>query len=269
MDILTHTLSGVAVGTVASSFDNSGFTQKLKIILLSGIAGALPDLDAISLWSGFDSTLGTLFNLSTSGRDIYSAKFWYSHHAFLHSAVAGLLITGVLGVLFMLLGSSPKSGKKKSRLSILSKERFTLTAFFFGFLMHLIEDMPTPASTWGGVNLLWPSNTYIGGFGYIWWWNNYDIFLIVVSVIIANILLMAIGGFLDFNIKRLTVMVFTLGFILAVYQIKTRGFDFAYKGRTVKYQEYETKSKEIQKEILGEKLYTLMESFDNKLRIYF
>ena len=67
MDILTHTLSGVAIGTVVSSFSNRGILDKVTIVLISGFAGALPDFDAISLWSGFDSTIGSFFNLPIGG----------------------------------------------------------------------------------------------------------------------------------------------------------------------------------------------------------
>jgi len=269
MDILTHTLSGVAIGTVVSSFANSGFQDRLKIVLISGFAGALPDLDAISLWSGFDSTIGNFFNLTASGKDIYSAKYWYSHHAFLHSAFGGLLIAGFLGLVGYLIDNMIKEIKNTSVLDSFNKNRILLIGFFLGFLLHLIEDMPTPASTWGGVNFLWPSKSYIGGTGEIWWWNNYDIFLIVICVIILNLTLPLIRKFVRFDLKKYTIGVFILGFSFAIIQIKTRDFDFAYTGHTTRYQEFEDKSKQIQREILGDRLYRMMENFDNKMKIYF
>ncbi|MBN2570594.1 MAG: metal-dependent hydrolase [Ignavibacteriales bacterium] len=269
MDILTHTLSGVAIGTVVSSFANSGFKNKLGIVLISGFAGALPDLDAISLWSGFDPTIGNLFNLSESGKDIYSAKFWYSHHAFLHSAFAGLLIAGLLGLISYLIDSKFKGLKNKSFLESLYQKRIIMIGFFLGFLIHLIEDMPTPASNWGGVNFFWPSKSYIGGTGDIWWWNNYDIFLIVFGVMVTNLILHLIQRFAHFDLRKFIVGVFIIGFSIAIIQIKTRDFDFAYSGHSIRYQEFEDKSKQQQKEILGDKLYRMMENFDNKLNIYF
>lgn len=269
MDILTHTLSGVAIGTVVSSFANSGFKNKLKIVLISGFAGALPDFDAISLWSGFDSTIGDFFNLSASGKEIYSGKYWYSHHAFFHSVFASILIAGIFGLISYLIDSRFKRLQNKSFIDSLKQKRILLIGFILGFIIHLIEDMPTPASTWGGVNFFWPSKSYIGGTGDIWWWNNYDIFLIVVGVIVANFSLHLIKRFVNIDLRKITVGVFIIGFSFAVIQIKTRDYDFAYKGHAVRYQEFEDISKQLQKEILGDKLYRLMENFDNKLKIYF
>ena len=269
MDILTHTLSGVAIGTTVSSFNNSGFKNKLKIVLISGFAGALPDLDVISLWSGFDSTIGDFFNLSARGKEIYSAKYWYSHHAFLHSALAGLLIAGLLGIIGYLIDTKVKGLKNITILDSIKNKFILLIGFFLGFLIHLIEDMPTPASTWGGVNFFWPSKSYIGGTGDIWWWNNYDIFLIVTFVVMLNLILPLFRRSMHFDLRKFTVGIFILGFLLVITQIKTRDFDFVYNGHTSRYQYFEDKSKQIQKEILGEKLYQIMESFDNKLKIYF
>ncbi|GAA4820267.1 metal-dependent hydrolase [Algivirga pacifica] len=269
MDILTHTLSGVAVGTVASSFSKSGFKGLLTISFISGLGGALPDLDAISLWSGFDATIGDFFNLPTSGRNIYSGKYWYSHHAFMHSISAAIIIAFVMATLHYGISSRSKQFTNIGFRENLLKIRIPLLGFILGFLMHLIEDMPTPSSAWGGVNLLWPSKTYIGGTGDIWWWNNYDIFLIVVGVISFNLLLFLIRRWVKFNLKVLTIGIFLLGFSLAVTQIKTRAFDFAYKGNTTQYQKFEQQSKTQQRKILGNTLFKLMEGFDNKLRFYF
>jgi len=204
-----------------------------------------------------------------SGKEIYSAKYWYSHHAFLHSVFAGLLITGILGLISYLIDSKFKGLKNKNFIESLIEKRNLLIGFFLGFIIHLIEDMPTPASTWGGVNFFWPSKSYIGGTGDIWWWNNYDIFLIVLGVIVINLILHLIQRFAQFDLKKITVGVFIIGFSFAIIQIKTRDFDFAYTGHSTRYQEFEDKSKQLQKEILGNKLFRLMENFDNKLKIYF
>ncbi|WP_430814141.1 metal-dependent hydrolase [Carboxylicivirga sp. RSCT41] len=269
MDILTHTLSGVAIGTVVSAFADAGIKQRFSIVLLSGFAAALPDVDAISLWSGFDSTIGTLFNLPHSGSHIYFAKYWYSHHAFLHSAVAAIMFTVLIGIMAYLIDSSLKGFRKMSVAASIQKNRLLLLGSFLSFILHLVEDMPTPASTWGGVDLLWPSGSYIGGTGDIWWWNNYDIFLIVVAVIVINLTLLLLGKVISFDIRKFTVGVFILGFSFAFLQIKTRDFDFAYTGHTAQYDQYEAKSKQIQRELLGDRIYELMERFDKQLKIYF
>ena len=144
-----------------------------------------------------------------------------------------------------------------------------MIAFVLGYLIHLVEDMPTPASSWGGVNLLWPTPLYTGGWGDIWWWSNYDIFLIVCSVILLNLVLLLMNNLVHLHVRKLTLGVFIIGCTLACVQIKTRPYDFAYSGHTHRYEVLETQSKQIQKGILGGSLYTLLEEFDNKLKIYF
>jgi len=50
MDIISHTLTGVAVGTVVATYSDQSWRSKTLIILTGGFGGALPDLDAVSLW---------------------------------------------------------------------------------------------------------------------------------------------------------------------------------------------------------------------------
>ncbi|MFT6717068.1 MAG: inner membrane protein, partial [Saprospiraceae bacterium] len=173
MDILSHTLSGLAVATAVASFAEGGFKQKAGIMILGAFAGALPDFDAISLWSKFDGSIGAILNLKHSGNVIYFSKFWYSHHGALHS----LTFAALLPILYLMLTCLRKPKKIGAVfLNKLARNKIMILTFFLGFTIHLLEDMPTPACVWGGVNLLWPSSTYYGGFGKIWWWNNYDIF---------------------------------------------------------------------------------------------
>lgn len=266
MDILTHTLSGLAIGTVVASFSKHGFVDKTKIILFSGLAAATPDADVISLWSGFDNSIGRYFSLPNSGADIYSAKLWYSHRAALHSVLAGVIL-GLLLAIFIGVFSyfALAKWRHSSLLNSITGQKLLLIGFISGFIIHPLEDMPTPASRWGGVNFWWPSKVYTGGTGDIWWWNNYDIFLIVVAVVLINLLVLLIGR----HAKLLTTALFAIGLTLVVVQIKTRPYDFAYSGYTSKYAEFETKSKAVQKAILGEQVFGLMERFDNRLKIYF
>jgi len=268
MDILTHILSGIAVGTVVSSFSKKGFQNKFGIILVSGIAAFLPDVDAISLWSGFDANIGSFFNLPHSGKYIYSAKLWYSHHAFFHSALAGVILSLLLG-LFIFLKNKLFHKNTGNLFKTLSNNTLLLLGFVLGYLIHLLEDIPTPSSTWGGINFFFPSDTYIGGTGDIWWWNNYDIFLIVLMVITFNLLVLFVRLFVKFGIQKYTIGVFLTGFIMIFIQIKTRQYDFSYSGHTKQYQIFEQQSKRLQKEILGNDLYKIMEKFDNSIRVNF
>lgn len=268
MDILIHTCSGAAIGSVAASYCNKGFSNKLKVIILSTFAGALPDLDAISLWSGFDIYIQPFFNLSNKGVEIYFDKRWYSHHAFMHSIFAGLFATIGLCCLIFFFRRTLKRGKN-GLIESTFKSKIVLVSFFSSYIIHLLEDMPTPASYWGGVNLFWPSSSYLGGTGQIWWWNNYDIFLIVLFVFAINTILHILNNVFTINVKKLTPIILGLGFSLAIYQINSRDYEFAYSGHTARFQEFEDKSKKVQKKILGDKLYHIMVKFDNKLSINF
>lgn len=266
MDIISHTLTGIAVGTVVATISNSSWKSKGLIILTGGFGGALPDVDAISLWSKFDSTIGLFLRLNHSGKEIYFGKFWYSHHAALHSLIAPIILI-LLAITFKVL---IRKGFKGVNISEeFQKCRFLTSAFFFGFIFHLLEDMPTPASVWGGVNLLFPSSNYIGGFGNIWWWNNYDLVLIIFSVIILNLIVNVIPNRYYKTKVNSSLSVFFIGLILFLIQINTRTFDFSYNGHTANYDKFETQSKIIQREILGKKLYRIMTDIDNKIPLNF
>ncbi|MFT6746962.1 MAG: inner membrane protein [Glaciecola sp.] len=266
MDILSHAFSGLAVATVVASFSKGGFKQKAGIMLLGTFAGALPDFDAISLWSKFDGSIGKVLNLKHNGNVIYFSKFWYSHHGALHSLTFAALIP--LLFLFVSSLSKPKS-LGVVFLNKLRRNKILVLTFFLGFSIHLLEDMPTPACVWGGVNFLWPSSTYYGGFGNIWWWNNYDLFIIIMLVIILNIIAHTFNLIKTIPLKKVTISIFSIGLVLFIYQMNTRGFDFNYTGHTPLFHEYELKSKLIQQEILGEYLYQIMLNFDNSISLNF
>jgi membrane-bound metal-dependent hydrolase YbcI (DUF457 family) len=261
MDILTHAISGLAVGTTVAGISQKRKIGMLKIIGFSGVGAILPDIDAISMWSKFDSIFGKLFSLNYSGRTIYSMKLWYSHHGFFHSITAALLFAFLLGLVFYLFNKKLNN----SFSSVLKNNLPVLIGFFAGFLIHLLEDMPTPNGSWGGVRLFFPLKTYIGGSGDIWWWNNYDIFLIAFAVLMMNCLILALQHRFKLTIGKMTVLFLLMGIVLCFIQIKSRKFDF--NGNT--FQQCEQKSKEIQQRILGTKCYKLMVDFDNKIKLNF
>ncbi len=264
MDIISHTLTGVAVGTVFATISNGSLKRKSLILLVGGLGGALPDLDAISLWSKFDSTIGTFLNLKHSGKEIYFGKLWYSHHAFFHSLLAPIIL-----ILISLIINGIRKLRLPKIVKLFKRNKYLYLTFFFGFFFHLLEDMPTPACVWGGVNLLFPSSSYIGGFGKIWWWNNYDLVLIIFSVIVVNLII----NFLPKNYYvakvRLSVMMFFFGVSLFLYQINNRSVDFSYTGHTHDYDKFELQSKQIQQKILGDKLFKIMTKIDNKIPLNF
>lgn len=265
MDIISHTLTGVALSTTLLPFSRSKLKSKLAIVIAGGTGGLLPDIDAISLWSKFDGTIGMFLHLSYSGKEIYFSKLWYSHHGFLHSIAAGLLLTILIGLVI-----SFRSGKISYKQIVSSQTKLlVLCSLLLGFVFHLLEDMLTPSSVWGGVRLFWPSSVYIGGTGQIWWWNNYDIFLIICSVLLINLMIVFLPIVKGKTWFYLPAVIFVLGFMLSVKQIKTRSVDFSYTGFTRQFTEYEKKSKEVQKEILGKRIYELMNGLDNKIPFNF
>lgn len=269
MDLLSHISSGIAIGTVVASFTKNSWKQKLGIVAFGGFGGALPDFDAISLWSKFDATIGKALHLSHTGKDIYFSKLWYSHHAFLHSITAVLMIASMIGLLTYTFRSGLKDISISHLIKSFQNQQLYLISFILGFTIHLFEDMPTPYCVWGGVNLFWPSHTYIGGTGKIWWWNNYDIFLIITAVILLNILILSIHKLLHFDARKFTMLIFLIGMLCVLRQINTRGFDFNYTGFTSKYESYEARSKEIQRKILGDTLYRWMVKFDKAVKLNF
>lgn len=260
MDILTHTLSGMAVGTVMASYSSRSWKHKLAIVSFAGLGGALPDIDAISMSSRFDGTLGKLFQLEHTGRVIYSAKFWYSHHAFMHSLLAALLFAILIGAAFWFVRR-----KHTSLPRTFSLQKFLLLGFVAGFVIHLLQDMITPASSWGGVRLFFPAEVYIGGTGDIWWWNNYNLFLTVVAVLAVNSILLFIPQNKKRKIWRASTTLFLIGSVCFFVQLKSIDYDF----NSGQYADCEQKSKDIQREILGESIYKNMEKLDNSLKIHF
>jgi len=262
MDILTHTLSGFAVGTIFAGRSTGTWRTKTAIILFSGLGGALPDIDAISMWSGFDAVFGRLFGFEHSGRVIYSAKFWYSHHGFMHSLLAAVLFALLIGLLFWLFS---RRERNSSLLDVFQKKKLMLFGFMSGFVVHLLQDMITPAGSWGGVRLFFPHEIYIGGTGDIWWWNNYNLFLVVVAVILINLCMLLIFRKDKVRLRKFTVGIFLVGCLCFAWQVMWIGYNFNGKN----FGECEQRSKEIQRKILGEKIYHKMEKLDNFLIIHF
>lgn len=288
MDILTHTLSGTAVACLAAAYlPESKYREKHKekiFLLLGGsLAAAFPDIDALSLWSGFDATFGKWLSLKHSGKEIYFGKFWYSHHAFFHSLMAAFFFALFITSLLFLPNHFKKNtlhsvAHPKSRTDITKQKTVSLNYFyrvfgivlFLAYSLHLLEDMPTPASVWGGVRFFWPLKNYIGGWGNIWWWNNYDIFLIITCAILLDFLVLFVfARQLARYRKILLTGIFLAATGLALLQISRRPISFAYQGFSVRYQEKEAQSKKIQKAILDRKFYQHMEAFDKKLPFNF
>jgi inner membrane protein len=244
MDIISHTLSGVATVSVVLPFTNFTKRQSLVALILGAFVGAFPDLDALSLWSGFGQ----------KGSDIYFGKYWFSHHAFNHSLVVGFILAAVMVLL-------------RNKFDTFIKDDYLLTmALFFAFTAHLLEDMPTPYCTWGGVRLFFPFKSYVGGWGKIWWWNNYDLFLLICGLIVSNLLAMVL---LPKMAKMLVVMFFGSTLFLMIHQINSRQTDYNYIGYSKNYQVLEKASLVEQERVLGPTLFKCMRKLDDHIPLNF
>ena len=266
MDILSHTFSGLAVGATLMPFSKQGLKSKLAILLLLGFAGFLPDVDAISYWGGFDSTFGEWFNLDSSGVKVYHDKRWFSHHGLFHSLLMAFILCGVI-----FLVSNLFRHKQIKQLNW-KQESILYISVLFAFNTHLLEDMITPEFVWGGVAYLFPSEDYWGGTGEIWWWNNYDLFLIIFLTFTINIFALIICRVVRLTWKWFGVGVFCVGVFFFFFQLKTRPIFFQYKGFSGHHAIWETNerlSKEVQKEILGGDVYEFMEKLDNEIPFWF
>jgi len=260
LDILTHTLSGMAAGTVCASLSKRSFGQRALIVLAGTVAGVIPDLDVISLWSGFDETFGKWFGVSVPGREIYFGKFWYSHHAITHS-IFGSVVCSLFLALLMLFRKS-------------NRKRFAWIypiSFFLGYQMHLWGDTPTPGSRWEGIMYWYPSSEYIGGWGLTWWWNNYDVFLLLALCIVLNWFVAIARNWIKITwIKFVPTVIFSLCVLTAVISLLNRGDSFNYESyERTSFRDFEQRSLDRQREILGEDLYQMMRNFDESINLNF
>lgn len=248
MDIVTHILSGAVVSSVPAVMLCRRQFTRIGVMAFGGFAAALPDIDAISHWSGFDKTFGRWFALSQTGRDIYSDTHWYSHHGFTHSLMAAMLLAFIVWLIMKC---------RRDKIAI----AFVL-ALFGGHIVHLLGDMITPGGSWRGVRLLYPLNDYFGGWGKVWWWNNYDIFLITAIALLIAFILAIVWRTYDRRGVLLTVVLWLAIASTMVFN-GSGGFN---KGI---YSDNEIKSKEIQQGKLPEPIYKAIEWFDRKLPVLF
>lgn len=263
MDIITHTLSGVAVAAMMSNVAGSRIKESIVLFFIGALAAALPDIDAMSLWSGFDATFGRWFALPASGRIIYSGNYWYSHHAFFHSLLASMLFSLCFVLVFYLYQRFVRRQIKIERNRLL---RLGFT-FLLAYNVHLFQDMLTPSGSWGGIAYWWPGTNYVGGLGYIWWWNNYDLFLIVVGVVVVNCLIKLLVN----NRRQATMLVTSIlasALLLFAYQIHQREMNYNYKGSAA-YQKLEQHSVEEQQRLIGDELVKGMQGVDQLIPLAF
>jgi inner membrane protein len=266
MDILIHTLSGTTTAAFMSTMSSFSKKGKFALILLGAFAGAFPDIDAISLWSKFDQTIGSLLHLSHKGNEIYFGKFWYSHHGFFHSILAAAIFSLLIVSLYKLVFK-----KVNWEIYLRSNEWwFILGISFFSYLSHLIGDLPTPGAVWGGIRLFFPFEIYVGGYGTTWWWNNYDVFLTLFTTTCALCLFILLEDtFIKSDLIKASSFMYIMGVSLSIYYVTHHSISFAYAGNTSRYAYYERISYADQSGRLGKTIFQFMFKVDKRLPFYF
>lgn len=233
-----------------------------------GVGAALPDVDTITLWHRFDNVIGAFLDLSARGKDIYFGNHWYSHHNASHSLAAGAAMALLLA-LFLYLAQG-FSFWRTSSFDLRKSTKWYSLALFAGYTMHLMGDLPTPGYIWEGIKLLWPLPTAMGGTGHLWWWNNYDIFLLFLTADTVIAVWIAWSHIFKKPVfKYFPATIFALAMLTSVYQITHRPIDFKYGEQTATHAQKEKQSHAIQKRILGDRLYEIMLDFDKRLKIPF
>jgi len=270
MDALTHTLSGLAAGTAVSVFTvkERGVLRSLPAALAGMAGGFMPDIDAVSLWRGFDPLFSRLHGSPPSGKEIYFGKWAFSHHGAMHSILAGvffafllLFVSGVVRLIYKKWKSPRRAFTASMPASI---------ALFAGYCMHLLGDIPTPGYVWGGIRLWWPASFYTGGLGRIWWWNNYDIFLVVLSCVIVNFMLLAASAVIRRTaVKYLPLIVLLTMIAASAMMVSGRQYTYNYTSYKKQFAELEKKSLDEQRSLLGERLFGIMAGIDKRLPFNF
>lgn len=261
MDIFSHTVSGLAAAAALLPVVKPKPAQVPLVLLTGALAGALPDFDAIAMWGGYDATIGKWFAIPYSGRDIYFNQLWYSHHGVTHSLLGLGFFTGV----FLLIMRVCLPGRKR-------KWNWTYAGpFALAYFMHILEDMPTPGSVWEGVMLFCPIDCWVGGTGNIWWWHNYDLFLLFLGSFVINVLVFCVGRWVPvLNKAKVTLYVYGVMLALCAVQIARRDYDYDYVDYTE--NDYDAKDEEairFQREVLGDDLTDYMLEINRALPLPF
>jgi inner membrane protein len=265
MDIFTHVAAGALAGGCVALMIRGAAASVGAALSWGALGGFLPDIDAASRVPGFDATVGRAFGLAP-GDLVYAGSDWYSHHHFTHSLVAAigaaLLVAGLLGVERLIFGPTPD---RRRTVRILMAP----SALLAGFLLHLAGDLVTPASVWGGIQLLWPLETMVGGWGWCWWFNNYDIFLVQVMGLGLLGLASLVPRTRPVLSRSLPAALLLSALLASTALLQLRQHDYAYVGHASDYEALEQASLDDQRRLLPADLFELMISFDRAMPLPF
>jgi membrane-bound metal-dependent hydrolase YbcI (DUF457 family) len=171
MHILSHLGSGVCIGSVAACvWPRCTPRPAIATGALVGLGAMVVDLDGISL---------------LCDHRVYYGSFWYSHHGAMHSVVG----TAILAVLL----TPPFAMAMRGRWRC-TRLQAAWPWLWLGGVLHLIEDLPAPAGPWGGLMLLWPfSDVRFGGWGWIWWMNEYLMVVLFGGAVLSCSIWLVVG----------------------------------------------------------------------------
>jgi hypothetical protein len=134
-------------------------------------------------------------------------------------------------------------------------------AFALAYLLHLAGDLISPSGIWGGMALFFPAKQYVGGWGLVWWWNNYDLLVILLLCIVFNLAMTFGLPMRSEASQRPPVFMFCLALLWISLQVSRRETDF--NGQN--FVTNETLSHEFQESVLGAPVYHQMRKVDEAL----
>lgn len=175
MHLISHIGSGICLGSIVYSLKRGNHEKSpFTIPLLIGAGAMLPDLDGVSIF----------FNHS-----VYYSSFWYSHHGALHSLFGIIPVSILVSLLITRVGRRVFENKfLHSHLSIFG-------LLYIGSVIHILEDLPCPPGPWQGLMVFWPLSTErYGGWGNIWWLDEYSMAVTTIGSICSMIILLVIAN---------------------------------------------------------------------------
>jgi inner membrane protein len=265
VDLITHVAAGALCGGCVALMIQGVRAKVAAGMSWGALGGFLPDIDAATRVPGFDESIGQALGLQP-GAVIYVGDSWYSHHHFTHSlaaaGAAALLLALALAVERAIFGAGAE-GRRNVRILLAP------ACVLGGFLLHLAGDLPTPASVWGGIQLFWPSETMVGGWGWAWWFNNYDVFLVQL----AGWLLLGLASLVPRGrpvlARVLPAWVLVLVVTASAVLLRLREHDYGYSGHAADYNALEQASMTEQRRLLPAPIYEAMARLDASIPLPF
>lgn len=264
MDAVTNVLLGIFAGLIVAGWNRSRPAQRLKLILIGVIGATLPSVDEITLWAGFDEYIAPIFQLDTPGHILYFSKVWYGHQGFFHSLLAAALCSLLIGLVLSTWYYYIERGTSTWQAAFRYMGIYMATTAL-GFCLHLCGDLVAPGGPWEGIRLFYPLDQYVGGWGLTWWWNNYDLDLIILLSISICAIFLHTAHPLKKGFRMMPTLVLGCCMLTISWQLSQRSFDF----NVDSYVAREAASKHIQRQVLGESVTQWMEWIDRRLPVYF